>query len=1496
MTPQVFWNHSVLRRLVRYVPGVGVLFLLVSALALLPAPGPQPAPVLAADLPQPANISCQGRAADEVVVRWEDTATDETNYRVERSIDGGSFSEVDTISPDGNGNYSAYVENGVASTDDHRYRVRSYRSSDDSFSPYSEVCNNRRVFEEDNFRIFYGLRNGPDPDDCPLINGREVCLDDSGDPNDYVDLQATALQGSADAFTRVGFDRDAFSPFGGLDKLVVNVVWCDGGGCAGGGGIGLSPFLMETAFDLSTRAGDPVAWIVAEHEMFHFQQYQYGGLDDPASKWVYEGQARSTQDKICIGADRGNCEDFDDIDTGYAGYVPEVKGYLGNTNRPINETSYQAALFWTYLVEKYGTLPINDSVEGGMNLMAEFWKEAAANPGRDGIAVLNSTLANLGHSDSFRDAWKNFAVANYAKDLSGPGVQSAYQYDDMAEPGGNYGPVDLDLSRTLNLGEQAIDTDESVTAWGARYYELRPAADVPILDIKVTQDSSVPLYYTILGIKGTDVAFEYNIEARDLDQTLVNDSYDRVVIIIIGLENGANYRYSFNGQVPILNILSPTTGNKARVGDPDEPDKFLLTLEVVAPDGTPLSGVNLNNFSFRVGDEDVPESNILTRAKVQGQHWFVVRAPTQEATGAYDLLADYSSILSDTNNLAVNYIPRADADNMLLIDHSGSMSDNDKLASAQDAARLYVDSWREGDKLGVVGFDGVSNVDMALLDWTDSPDGGSRQTAFDTIGGLVADGGTAIGDALRDGWDELNDNGVSTHDWALILLSDGEETAGTETFENLIDELSDASGKKPVVHTVAVGPDADRLLMQRAATRTGGTYQYVSEPGVGLAATGVAATGNLRLDMDTRYRAIATEVIGQEQFYSFVGPIPLFEDDNGTTDVVTIPVEGSAATMVLSLSWDGGIFGDITLRDPDGLIVSPFQTAGNRHVVWRVDTPKPGDWSLTIWASNPIPLAEEDETALQQQSQSLPPYLLQGSLRTDVTMDAFLTTPLEDRFPGEPIHIVATLTDVAPIPNASVVAIVEQPDGDTFPASGLTLFDDGLHDDGEADDGVYANTYYNTGTPGSYVVTVEASGTSDLAGGAFEREKLLAFHLNSEGDRDGDGLPDEWEERKGTDPDTPDANDDPDNDGSDNAEERDRGTDPLDPDTDDGGEADGNDDDPFDPSNDDIEPTWASAYPGDEVVYVKFAVRSEYTLAGAFRSLDPTGPFSLTTLLDPQTGIYTDTDLINDQTYCYIILATDTDNNLTAPHDPVCAIPRADPFPPYGFVLINDGVEITFSPAVTLTLWASDTVDEEGEVFTDPPLPSADSASGVTEMRINNTGDMEGVAWEPYATTKAWTLDQQSGLAAVFVQYRDAAGNESDVFPATILVDPDAAPDPPELTGNSPADGATDVPLDQTIVLTFSKAIDTSTLDYTLEPAVGGLSESWSNGDTVLTLSHDPFTVATAYTVTVTAASDTEGEALVAAPIRWNFTTVDDDGGGDPPVGDQRIYLPLASK
>ena len=78
---------------------------------------------------------------------------------------------------------------------------------------------------------------------------------------------------------------------------------------------------------------------------------------------------------------------------------------------------------------------------------------------------------------------------------------------------------------------------------------------------------------------------------------------------------------------------------------------------------------------------------------------------------------------------------------MVVIDRSGSML-GPKLEAARNAAQLYVDSWRTGDKLGVISFANTPSTDMLLTDWTDAPAGGSRQTAITATINLVAAGGT----------------------------------------------------------------------------------------------------------------------------------------------------------------------------------------------------------------------------------------------------------------------------------------------------------------------------------------------------------------------------------------------------------------------------------------------------------------------------------------------------------------------------------------------------------------------------------------------------------------------------------------------------------------------------------------------------------------------------------------------------------------------------------
>ncbi len=97
----------------------------------------------------------------------------------------------------------------------------------------------------------------------------------------------------------------------------------------------------------------------------------------------------------------------------------------------------------------------------------------------------------------------------------------------------------------------------------------------------------------------------------------------------------------------------------------------------------------------------------------------------------------------------------------------------------------------------------------------------------------------------------------------------------------------------------------------------------------------------------------------------------------------------------------------------------------------------------------------------------------------------------------------------------------------------------------------------------------------------------------------------------------------------------------------------------------------------------------------------------------------------------------------------------------------------------------------------------------------------------------------------------------------------------PFITQTNPADTATGVPLTADIVVTFSEAMDTPTVMWGLVPTVT-LTDAWSAGNTVLTLSHTtPLTQSTDYNAVILSGKDMAGDDLVSgpAPNPWRFRT-----------------------
>ncbi len=96
----------------------------------------------------------------------------------------------------------------------------------------------------------------------------------------------------------------------------------------------------------------------------------------------------------------------------------------------------------------------------------------------------------------------------------------------------------------------------------------------------------------------------------------------------------------------------------------------------------------------------------------------------------------------------------------------------------------------------------------------------------------------------------------------------------------------------------------------------------------------------------------------------------------------------------------------------------------------------------------------------------------------------------------------------------------------------------------------------------------------------------------------------------------------------------------------------------------------------------------------------------------------------------------------------------------------------------------------------------------------------------------------------------------------------------PEINYVYPISASTEVPVSESLVVTFTEPIDTDTFNFTVLPNPGGWSASWNALHTVITLNHDDFAPNTTYNVSVNQADDLIGHILVSAPVSWSFATV----------------------
>jgi len=245
-------------------------------------------------------------------------------------------------------------------------------------------------------------------------------------------------------------------------------------------------------------------------------------------------------------------------------------------------------------------------------------------------------------------------------------------------------------------------------------------------------------------------------------------------------EQDLTFHLTLRSSVPIGEVTSGNTGMEiVRKG----PGEFVASMERIR--------IALNEDISVAARVEVgkPTVTVTTyRRKGEEAGWFLALVTPPKAT-------------------AGQLLPR---DIVLVIDTSGSMR-GAKIVQAKVAARYLLSHLRLTDRVNVIRFS--STIEAFTKD--PKPATPSHLAALRKfVEGFRAEGGTALGDALRDALDTAPAEGrVRT----LVLLTDGRPTLGVVEPERIVRFARDGAGTGFRIFPFGVGSDLDSALLEGIA-------------------------------------------------------------------------------------------------------------------------------------------------------------------------------------------------------------------------------------------------------------------------------------------------------------------------------------------------------------------------------------------------------------------------------------------------------------------------------------------------------------------------------------------------------------------------------------------------------------------------------------------------------------------------------------------------------
>jgi hypothetical protein len=1060
--------------------------------------------------------------------------------------------------------------------------------------------------------------------------------------------------------------------------------------------------------------------MVLGHELFHHIEFASAeaigasGCSGVFGKAACEGQARALQDKIYLDLD------LDPEASCAAPYLGQVDNYLASTNQNLWNSSYDAALWWTYLSEQFGTVDVEP--QRGIDFFVRWWQVAESLGDQpDALAITDETIRDFAPERSAKSAFHDFVITNLAKDLDlanvSPEFRTRYSYRDeepvfLFDNQMQYRSVDRNFLVVPPNGTS--DLDYAVTNHGASYSEWDVSNCASGSRIRFETDPDPTLlgtpYYTITGllaVRGEDPGRPvhlYKNRSTGWTQELVQpfDRYDRLYSVVAGWNT-----FSFGElrvscapapptpQLPLVSQIHPVTP-----GPPEAVTLGEIPVDVHDPDlprDPGLRALAADAFSVDVGTRP---ATVRAAVRRDAHYDLQVDFPAQATAGDYPLSVRVGN-RTTTIPGAVRYgsvAPQV----LLAVDTSTSMlfpALGTRLDAAKRAARSIIYTLPEASRLGLIEYYG-NGVEPDLDAFVRVPlaplDAAQRDRTSNANAALVGGSNrvTAIGDALRAAVAEFAARSEPRQQRHVVLLCDGPES-DADRWVDVRDSVL-AAGIR--VHAIAFGPLADQPLLERIARETGGSFRYVDV----AAAVDEADLGNVFADVAD---AIAARTrIAQDETITIAG---------GQTETVRVRAVQAApgGRMVLNVSAPGAgteSIAAVRVFDPRGVerIDGVDGTTIHRRPRFfaLLDRQQAGDWRVEITSVAGAPT----------QSLTLLASVADRGLRmsTAVSRDAVDPATSVEFLTGDTVRLQVGFHLYVPQKIRAMGAQVEHPDRTT---QAIALNDDGERGDATAEDNVWTGTYRRQtassptgfaddlgqpGRRGSYRADIVATiatagplpprGTEELSF-TYSRIQHVVLDTGALADNDADLMPDRYEQRN--DCLVAASNDgslDADGDTRANLLEYQDGTDPCDGDSDDGGESDDSERrggrNAADPPDDTLCPLAIAQVESTEQEHeetapavpnsllLRFSTCARNAQVEVRRGTAQAGPFALVATVNAATarGLYVDRNLVPGTTYWYRLVARGgaAVGPATAPFS---GRAQADPSRPLGSVRIADG-------------------------------------------------------------------------------------------------------------------------------------------------------------------------------------------------------------------------------